>query len=253
MSAKATMSHGNDTYTDQIHSEITEYLLSLGGKISNDYIQKLPCDGCGKNEAWTKVVDPTVIICNRKNNCGTNTHIKAIAPHLFTNWTKRYPSSKADPKASARAYLQSRGLDPNKFEYEQGTWKERGHHITTVAFSVRWTSKRWHRLLDIPKGIEGKTRWDKAEGDSYQGHAWTTGEIDPSQPLWMVEGILEVLSVQQGLGLQAAATFSAQHIPTKFYESLDRSQEIIVALNSDQAGQDGTHKNLEQLKKLGFN
>ena len=253
MSAQAARREVVTDYTSQQHEDIIAYLQSMGGKLSGNNIKKIPCPSCGKAEAWTKVADPTVIICNRREKCGTNKHIKSIAPHLFANWAERFPSSSTDPNATARAYLQARGLDPTKFDFEQGTWTEQGHHITTVAFSCPWTKKKWHRFLDIPKGIEGKTRWDKAEGESYQGHAWATVEkIDSSQPLWMVEGILEALSLQQGLGVQAATTFSATHIPTKFYEQLDTSQEIIIALNSDNAGQDGSHKNLEHLKKLGF-
>ncbi|MFZ9115358.1 MAG: toprim domain-containing protein, partial [bacterium] len=136
--------------------------------------------------------------------------------------------------------------------FEQGTWKEQGKTITTVAFQCPWTDRRWHRLLDIPKGIEGKTRWDKGEGEGYQGQAWTNGEIDPKKELWITEGIFEVLSLQQGADLQAAATFSASHIPSKFYESLDPSQKIIIALNSDRAGQKGTEKNIQTLQELGF-
>ena len=252
MSAKAAMSHEDDAYTKQLRSEIIAHLLSVGGKISDDYIQKLPCAGCGKKEAWTKVVDPTVIICNRKNNCGTNNHIKSIAPHLFANWAERYPSSKADPMASARAYLQSRGLDHDKFEYEQGTWKEDGCNVTTVAFSCSWTKRRWHRFLDIPKGINGKTRWDSGNGDAYRGQAWTHQQVEPEVELWMVEGIFEALSLQQGVGIQAAATFSSSHIPTTFYERLERNQKIVIALNSDPAGQGGTLKNIQALKDLGF-
>ncbi|MDA0289080.1 MAG: toprim domain-containing protein, partial [Proteobacteria bacterium] len=252
MSAQAAIVGKEKDYDSQFKEEIVAHLISMGGKVSGNNINSITCPSCGKAEAWTKAVDPTVIICNRKNNCGTNTHIKFIAPHLFANWAERFPSNPTDPNATARAYLRARGLDPTKFDFEQGTWSEQSHNITTVAFSCPWTSKRWHRLLDVPKGIDGKTRWDKAEGESYQGNAWATSEIDSSQPLWMVEGILEALSLQQGLGFQAATTFSAAHIPTKFYEQLDRSQEIIIALNADKAGQDGTHKNLEQLKKLGF-
>ena len=172
MSAQAARREVVTDYTSQQHEDIIAYLTELGGKVSGNNIKKIPCPNCKKAEAWTKVADPTVIICNRREKCRTNTHIKSIAPHLFANWAERFPSNPTDPNATARAYLQARGLDPTKFDFEQGTWIEQGHHITTVAFSCPWTKKKWHRFLDIPKGIDGKTRWDKAEGESYQGHAW---------------------------------------------------------------------------------
>ena len=225
---------------------------SMGGQVSGENITKIICPSCEKPEAWTKVADPATIHCNRGNHCGVRTHAKTFASHLFGNWEKRHPPSKKDPKATARAYLKSRSLDPDKFEFEQGTWKEQGKTITTVAFQCPWTDRRWHRLLDIPKGIEGKTRWDKGEGEGYQGQAWTNGEIDPKKELWITEGIFEVLSLQQGADLQAAATFSASHIPKQFYESLERSQKIVIALNSDRAGQEGAEKNIQTLQELGF-
>ncbi len=242
----------SDSYYESIREDLIAHLQGMGGRVSGSNITKIVCPSCGKPEAWTKVADPATIHCNRGNHCGVRTHAKTFAPHLFGNWEKRHPPSKKDPKATARAYLKSRSLDPDKFGFEQGTWKEQGKTITTVAFQCSWTDRRWHRLLDIPKGIEGKTRWNKGEGEGYQGQAWTTGEIDPKKELWITEGIFEVLSLQQGANLQAAATFSASHIPAKFYDSLDPSQKIIIALNSDRAGQEGTEKNIQTLKDLGF-
>jgi len=242
----------SNSYYESIREDLIAHLQGMGGRVSGSNITKIVCPSCGKPEAWTKVADPATIHCNRGNHCGVRTHAKTFAPHLFGNWEKRHPPSKKDPKATARAYLKSRSLDPDKFEFEQGTWKEQGKTITTVAFQCPWTDRRWHRLLDIPKGIEGKTRWDKGEGEGDQGQAWTNGEIDPKKELWITEGIFEVLSLQQGTDLQAAATFSASHIPSKFYDSLDRSQKIVIALNSDRAGQEGTEKNIQTLQELGF-
>ena len=242
----------SNSYYESIREDLIAHLQGMGGRVSGSNITKIVCPSCGKPEAWTKVADPATIHCNRGNHCGVRTHAKTFAPHLFGNWEKRHPPSKKDPKATARAYLKSRSLDPDKFGFEQGTRKEQGKTITTVAFQCPWTDRRWHRLLDIPKGIEGKTRWDKGEGEGYQGQAWANGEIDPKKELWITEGIFEVLSLQQGADLQAAATFSASHIPSKFYESLDRSQKIVIALNSDRAGQEGTEKNIQTLQELGF-
>ena len=238
-------------FLEQIREDLIAQLLGMGGRISGENITKIICPNCGEPEAWTKQADPSTIHCNRKNNCGASTHAKTFAPHLWGNWSERFPPTEEDPHRTAKIYLQSRGLDTGKFQFEQGHWKGKGWERATVAFKVPWTNRRWHRLIDPPDGV-GKTRWDPGDGDAYRGNAWTTGEIDSSQPLWMGEAILEALSLQQGLGFQAAATFSSSHIPTSFYQTLDPTQPIIIALNSDTAGQEGTFKNLAALKDLGF-
>ena len=241
-----------DTFLELIRADLLEYITTeMGGRVSGDNITKIICPGCEKPEAWTKVADPSTIHCNRKNNCGASTHAKTFAPHLWGNWSERFPPTNEDLHRTARIYLRSRELDTSKFAFEQGLWKEKSWERATVAFKCAWTDRRWHRLIDPPAGV-GKTRWDSGHGDAYRGHAWTAGEIDSNQPLWIVEGILEALSIQQGADIQAAATFSSSHIPTSFYQTLDPTQPIIIALNSDTAGQDGTFKNIQKLEELGF-
>ncbi len=249
MSAVQAASWSEDS---DLKQALIDELQQLGGVVTGNNIRKIQCPKCGKCEGYSFEDKPFMIHCPRKNECGAKTILKALRPDLFTNWSERYPATVANPKATAEAYLKSRALDPSQFEFEQATWLEGNQTFTTVAFKCPWTSKRWHRFLDIPKGIEGKTRWDKGEGDTYKNRAWTTGEIDETKDLWIVEGIFEALSVQQGLGIQAAATFSASHVPAEFYKELKPTQPLVIALNSDAAGIDGTHKNIAKLKELGF-
>ncbi len=241
-------------YEDKDFSrDLVEELLRRGGVINGNNIQKIECPKCNKREAFSFVDSPFTIHCPRDNKCGEKTHMTDLVPELFNNWPELYPPTQADPNATARAYLKSRGLDPTRFRFEQGIWKERGHSIPTVTFECSWTASRWHRLIDILKGIEGKARWDKDDGNAYQGQAWfASGEIDENKMLWIVEGIFEALSIGQGLGFQAAATFSASHVPTNFYEKLSRKQPICIALNSDTAGEEGTFKHFRILKEMGF-
>ena len=172
-------------------------------------------------------------------------------PTCFCNWSSRFPPTKEDCKRTANFYLKSRGLDTSCFEFEQSLWKEDDWERTTAAFKCDWTGRRWHRLIDPPTGVR-KTRWDSGNGVAYRGYAWMNRQVDPEGELWMVEGIIEALSLQQGVGIQAAATFSSSHVPSIFYESLERNQKIVIALNSDSAGKDGTLKNIQKLKDLGF-
>jgi hypothetical protein len=233
-------------------SDLVEELHRRGGEQFGNTIRKIECPKCNQPEAFGFVDNPFTIHCPRNNKCGEKSRMSDLVPELFNNWLERYPPTKSDPKATARAFLLSRGLDPSRFEFEQGVWEESGRVITTVAFEMSETKRRWHRLIDIPSCVKGKSRWDEGVGDAYRGKVWLTGKIKETEELWIVEGIFEALSLQQGLGVRAAATFSASHIPTNFYEKLNRSQPITIALNSDNAGQVGTHKNLDKLTELGF-
>ncbi|MDA0288066.1 MAG: hypothetical protein O2885_07485 [Proteobacteria bacterium] len=47
---------------------------SMGGQVSGENITKIICPSCEKPEAWTKLADPSTIICNRKTQCGRSTH-----------------------------------------------------------------------------------------------------------------------------------------------------------------------------------
>ena len=204
-----------DTCLELIRPDLIDHITKeMDGQISVENIIKIICSSCGKPEAWTKVADPSTIHCNRKSNCGVSTHCKTFAPHLWGNWSERFPPTNEDLHRTARIYLRSRELDTSKFAFEQGLWKEKSWERATVAFKCAWTERRWHRLID-PSDDVGKTRWDPGDGDVYRGQAWTTGEVDSTQPLWIVEGILEALSIQQGADIQAAATFSPATFPPR--------------------------------------
>ena len=245
-----------NTYITSIRPNLIARLSAMGGKVRGDRIERIVCPSCNEPEAWTTVADPSTTHCNRKNNCGVSTHAKIFAPHLWENWAKRHPATDDDPNATARNYLLGRGLDISKFKFEQTTHRQRGFKpVPAVAIECSWTSRRWLRLIDIPKGIEGKSRWDgQKETDSkpYEGHAWINrNQVDPDNELWFTEGILNTLSLEQ-VGIQSASTFSATHIPSKFLEGLAKAQPIVVALDSDSAGRQGAPKLIEALKEHGF-
>ena len=86
-----------DTFLELIRADLLEHITKeMGGRVSGDNITKIICPGCEKPEAWTKVADPSTIHCNRKNNCGASTHAKTFAPHLWGNWSERFPTTKED-------------------------------------------------------------------------------------------------------------------------------------------------------------
>ena len=235
----------NDFY-EQVDSQLADLLTKspFDGKEQGDKITKIICPECGEAEAYTHVRDPSVIICNRKSKCGVSTHAKLFAPDLYGNFQHRFPPTKEDPFRTARNFVQSRGLDSNLFQFEQGFIE--GH--ATVAIKIPWTNKRLHRLIDYKKK-SGKNRWDT--GGHYSGKAYTISNLDGARELWMVEGIFDCIALEQS-GVRSAATFSAGAVPSEFYESLPRSIAVVIALDADSAGEQGIPKNLEKLKELGF-
>ncbi len=216
----------------------------FNGQQQDGYIRQIVCPKCGEPEAYTQASDPTTIHCNRKNNCGSHHHAKSFASHLFENFQHKFPATKDDPKLTARAYLQSRRLDTDRWEFEQGFIENHA----TISVKVAWSDKRWHRLIDYRKNA-GKNRWDA--GGSYSGKAYTTGNLKGVEELYIVEGIFDCWSLEQS-GIRAAATFSAGAVPDEFYESLPRNIAVVIALDADTAGERGIPKNIEKLEKLGF-
>ena len=112
-----------DAFLELHREELIAILEGKGGKIRDKKINGIECPNCNKPEAYSFVADPSTIICNRKNNCGVNTHAKTFAPQLWSDWAKRHPATDDDPNATATAYILGRGLDPSKFEYKQTTWR----------------------------------------------------------------------------------------------------------------------------------
>mgnify|MGYP001373768553 CR=1 FL=1 len=146
-------SYNPNEFSEQINAELADLLTksSFDGKEQRDKITKIICLECGEAEAYTHVQDPSVIICNRKNKCGVNTHAKLFAPELYGDFQHRFPLTKEDPFRTAGNYLQSRELGLDLFKFEQGFINSHA----TVAVTVPWSGKRWHRLIDY-KGTSNK-------------------------------------------------------------------------------------------------
>ena len=239
-------SYNPNEFSEQINAELADLLTksSFDGKEQRDKITKIICLECGEAEAYTHVQDPSVIICNRKNKCGVNTHAKLFAPELYGDFQHRFPLTKEDPFRTAGNYLQSRELGLDLFKFEQGFIN--GH--ATVAVPVPWLGKRWHRLIDY-KWTSNKNCWDT--GGCYRDKAYTISDLDGVEELWMVEGIFDCISLEQS-GVRSAATFAASAVPNEFYDSLPSSITVVIALVADTAGEKGIPKNLEKLKAPGF-
>jgi hypothetical protein len=237
---KHEYSQYNNEFWSKTRQEIRDRLLAEHpkAKVSRNHIQSLICPSCGKDEAWAYHDKPLSLNCPRRNNCGKNTPIKHIYPDLFASLVKRFPPSEKDRKATARAYLQSRGMDDSKIEFSQGSVnsKEDGKFYTTLEMKAAPNST-FHRLIDYSG--KNKTRLF----GSYKGEVWKPDVLDFNQPIWIVEGIFDAISLNQS-GLQAIATLSSSHLPEKFYKdsAICECDEIIIAFDGDEAGKKATDK-----------
>ena len=251
-----------DYQNPELKEDLVKALEKRGGIIKGKSIEKIECPQCREKKGYSYVDNPFAIYCNRQDKCKAITRMEELEPDLFSNFVERYPSTKENPNASVEAYLSSRRLQLNQLNYQQQTWIEyekkadgRWQEIwrcEAVAIRCDWTEDCWWlRLINPPKNIKDKNRWT-GKDRGYQGQAWINRkQIDSSAELWLTEAIFDTVSLEQA-GIQSACCFSCSHIPTEFLASLEKSQPIVIALDGDTAGEDGTHSLLQWLEENEF-
>ena len=238
----STLNH----FQESIRQQIVDTLITTphNGQIVGNRIEKIVCIHCNQPEAWTFVDDPFTVHCNRKNNCGKSTCIKVYTPEFFEDFPK---PDDANPQATATAYLQSRGINTDLIKGQYGQGSVDGFYTFSVKPS--WSKdKAWHRC--IGRQSKGKVKWDT--GAKYAGEAYITDQdVLQADEIWIEEGPINLWSLQQ-VGFRSAATMGTGNIPTDFYTSLLRDKTIVLAFDSDRAGETAIHKNKEKLLELGF-
>lgn len=211
-------------------------------KESNDKIHGLQCPVCNKNEAWAYADNPFSIICNRANNCGEKTPVKQIYPALWQDLAKRYPPTPTDKKATARAYLESRGLKPDLIEFEQSSYKIEGKTYQTVKFFQDGVNQ--HRIIDYSGRDKNRTL------NVYSGKVYKTKSFDTAKEVFVTEGIIDAESWEQS-GKAAIATYSSGSIPKEWYQA-NKDKKFIICFDNDKAGHNGIIKTIECFKELGI-
>ena len=224
-------------FWQEVHNRVRDHLIATGGKLSGKNIQNLECPSCGKRESYADASKPSSLYCNRKNKCGSTTDIDAriIAPDLFQDFHKKHPPTKSNPRATAIAYLKSRGLNPDDVEFEQKQIKADGKEYQSVGFRLDKDTIN-HRLIDY----SGKDK-TRTYGE-YSGKIWKKQKLNFKQPIYITEAVLDSLSLIQGAGVQSVSCLSSVHIPKKFYQSLPDHAQIVLAFDNDKAGQEATSK-----------
>jgi hypothetical protein len=221
---------------DRIHTQLKADNPKY--KPANRHINGLKCPACGKVDAFTYFDSPMAIICHRNNECGANTPIKQVYPELWKDLSKRYPATPKDPNATARAYLESRGLHSESIEFKQG------HASGYPTLSIEQGGVTFQRLIDY-QGKQNKTRLTP-----YKGKVFETAKVKDSDSIFIVEAVLDALSLEQA-GRAAIATYSSGAIPEDWYiEHCDK--HFILAFDNDNAGIKGIEKTINCFKKLGI-
>jgi len=224
-------------FWQEVDNRVMGHLIASGGKLNGKYIQNLECPSCGNREAYANASKPSALYCNRKNKCGSTTDIDArkIAPDFFRDFHKKHPPTKSNPKATAAAYLKSRGLNPTEIDFEQKQIKVDGKEYPAVGFRLDKDTIN-HRLIDYTGKDKTRTYGE------YSGKIWKKQKLNFKQPIYITEAVLDSLSLIQGACVQSVSCLSSGHIPKEFYQSLPEHAQIVLAFDNDKAGREATSK-----------
>ncbi|NLZ18309.1 MAG: hypothetical protein GX087_11365 [Desulfobulbaceae bacterium] len=212
-------------------------------RVSGNTIQGLTCPACGeKAAAWAYLDNPMAINCNRLSQCAGRTKTMELFPELRRNYDKDFIPTAADPHRPAREYLLSRGI-PEQLLHNLGFWYLADCRKTgsgAVMFNVGKDSQGKQiangRLFHPPPG-EGKTHNIGSTTGLFWQHPGY--EYDPGKPVWIVEGIIDALSLL-ALGHQIIAVLAAGQDPAKL--DLAPFPTKILAFDNDEAGHRACHK-----------
>ncbi|HPY41668.1 MAG TPA: hypothetical protein PLM98_14185, partial [Thiolinea sp.] len=166
----------------QIETILQRLQADYGLKHKGDYLREGRCPDCGKKELFISATEPHHLKCGRETNCNWGMKTRELYPDLWKPLHELHPPNKADPHATANAYLKSRGLDPALFasEFAQGQRYEREavrepKGTETVRFFLKADkSVYWERFLQV---IDMPDKPKKAHfNGSYKGLWWQAQE-----------------------------------------------------------------------------
>ena len=250
--------------TDDRRSEFVGALLAdtrFNLQEKGAYLRGGPCPNCGKNELFVSKAQPFRLTCGRENNCGLSWTIKALYPHLFENWEKRHPATKANPKATADAYLtEDRGFAMLhcRSYYDQETYPlKNGEAVPTARFYLdKERTRYWERLIGKTKedgqkaNIGGRRKQDKS---LFKGDAWCPPDlkITAGDKIYITEGIFHAIALKHA-GKKAVAAISSGNFAGNFIKQ-HAGAEItwILAYDGDKAGRKYMPKHAGLIRGMG--
>lgn len=243
--------------------DVYSFKLKSGNKLRGR------CPSCNHKEAsaWVHPDEPWVVFCPRKNNCGTENHVKELFPELFEKWEKRFKPTQEDPLKTVNAYLvEGRGFNIDKLKsltYTQEYYKDPDLHVGSITIRFPITDQNgnegwWQRILD-EQGVLKKTTFKF--GWSSQNHAWLTPNTNyfESKEIWITEGIFDTIALWLS-GITSFSALSCNNYPSIFLNQILAKcaetgkplPKLVWAFDNDQAGHDGILKFIEQARADGF-
>lgn len=227
------------------------------------YMRGGTCPQCHHRDKqlWAPFDDPGVIICGRPVNCGFSMLVKDIYPDLFSNWSKRAPSSSDNPNATARAYLEfGRGFLIERITgwFTQETYysDKLGQGTATVRFTLE-QGVYWERLIDRPERF-GKMKARFKRGETPSGGWWCPPSVDlvNTKELWIVEGIFDAIALEHN-GIDAVSAMTSTNFPGDALKELARQRGgklpvLVWALDSEPQTQSYTRLWVRQARELGY-
>jgi hypothetical protein len=216
------------------------------------------CPECKEKEVFISLEKPYQLKCNRTNKCGYQESTKVRYNHLWSNLADKFPATKEDPYATAKAYMSMvRGFPLIQTEswYEQGTLKLRnGRYAETVRFLL-WDGYWWDRLInerdvrDNTKNGETPNKADFKYGTKFKDKCWTPPEqeISEGDHVYIVEGIFHSMAFSL-TGYKSAASFSSNNLPRELINA-NKGKNVTWCLAYD-AGNAGEYASVKFLKEL---
>jgi hypothetical protein len=237
-------------------------------KDKGDWLQEGQCPDCREWKVFAAAREPKIVRCGREEKCGSEWSVRELFSDLFEEWSKRFPTTEADPNAAADAYLlHERGLDLRLLRglYSQEVYRDpdSGQSGATVRFPVGPTW--WERIIDKPGRFGKKAHFQK--GGKPGGHCWwpntlTIEDFADADDIWITEGIFNAAALHQGAGLAAASAMSCNYWPEHFLEQLRDAlrakkratrPRLVFAFDPGAAGVKWSRRFVQQAKDEGWN
>lgn len=223
--------------------------------IGDTYLQKGVCPKCGHRTLYVSRKQPFQLACNRLNECRHTEKTRERYSYLFENLSERFPSTEANPTATADAYLQrNRGFDTSRMKdwYSQERRKLADESWgDTVRFPL--CDGYWERLIDARAlarndGNKAGIKWKM----NYKGQGWVPpGQtFEKNDRVYVVEGIFHAIALYLA-GYKAIAAISCNNFPWQIIEA-NQGKLITwcIALDNDKAGRAVVSKYLAQIRKM---
>ena len=191
-----------------------------------------------KDHAGTGEAGDVFELVKRVKGCDFFEAVKFVAD--FYNIPPIVLKGKEQPgdaeAAKVKEYLKKRGLKPENIEFEIAYEFSFDHKENRLCMVFEFENIIQFIFLD------GEKLFKKGHGPS--GKVWKHSSFDPKKEVWIVESILDALTLIQ-CGYNAVCSFSAGNVPSKFYKTLPKKTPLKLAEDDDEAGRGRNSKKLQ--------